>query len=475
MTPTTLTSRIRPRIRLLGALAAMTALLATGLLGVTPARAWTHNSDGYGTHDWFIDQAVAVLDGRANDWFDAEAARLTSDDPDTNPVLADGISHVYRDSGLGGGAVQRVSEHYSAAVALHRRGVAARAAGETGAARELFRQASAEIGLLSHYYTDILEPYHSAAAGRDKDSSHHAYEQLVGTVTRRASDSPAWHNPSRSVSTIANVRTTTIAAAAYSRSLFASLYPAFIANQSVLSTKVREITGRLARRGAQDLANIIYSIGRERGESPAVASLRVRVKWTGVAASERYQGVYVTARDAAGRAIEGMEVTVAWPLADGRSLAAQRFTDASGLAKYVSAVGGGRLLVRRTVTVRATATTPEATRVASAWFMATPRLAAGRAGFNTAVRDATVKAGETVVITTAARDTAGRGVPGLLVTWTWTYGSKTITTTGITNENGRARTTRLVRSTTTHARVVVTAHVQSASSNRYSTTSFRRP
>jgi hypothetical protein len=458
--------------RLVGAALVAMAFLVGGAL---PVRGWANNGDGYSTHDWFIDQAVKVLDGRADDWFVPSAARLASDDPDTVPALADGVSHVYRETGLRGGAVQRVSEHYSAAAALYRQGVVAREAGDAVTADARFREASTEIGLLSHYYTDILQPYHSAYAGLNRDGPHIAYELLIDEVTHRAADSPGWQSSSRSVATIANVRTTTIAAAAYSRAMFADLHASFTANQAILSAKVRDITGRLARRGAQDLANIIYSISRSAGESPDVASLRTHVKWVFPAASEPYQGVYVTARDAGGRAIEGLEVTILWPLAGGGTRTARVFTDPSGAAKYVAAVGGGPLLVRRTVTVSATATLPAATRTATTWFMATPRLADGSAGFKTAVRDATVKAGETVFITSRARDTAGRPVKGLLVTWTWRFGTKIVTTSAWTGEDGRARTSRLIRTTTTRSRVTVTAHVQAASSNRYSSTSFRRP
>jgi hypothetical protein len=82
--------------------------------------------------------------------------------------------------------------------------------------------------------------------------------------------------------------------------------------------------------------------------------------------------------------------------------------------------------------------------------------------------------GQTVFITTLARDTAGRPVPGLLVTWTWKYGTKTIITKGYTDEQGRARTSRVISTRTTRSTVTVTSHAQSASQNRYASTSFRR-
>lgn len=452
------------------------ALVATALLvqGTGTAFGWANNGDGYSTHDWFIDQAVKVLDGRASDWFVPSVARLASDDPDTNPALAERLSHVYRETGIRGGAVQGVSEHYSAAAAHYRAGAAARAAGDSAAAHEEFGAASREIGLLSHYYTDILQPYHSAYAGLNLDEEHRVYELLVDKVTHRASDSPDWQSSVRTVEQIRDVRATTIAAAAFSRSYFGELHASFVDHPGVLTSRVREITGRLFRRAARDLADIIWSISQGVGESPDLASLSARMKWTGVAAQEPYQAVYVTARDASGKPIEGLEVTITWPTADGQMQTVDRFTDPTGVAKYVAAVGGGPLMTRRAVTVSATATTPEATKTAATWFMVTPRLADGSAGFRTVVSDATVVVGQMVVVTSVARDTAGRPVAGLRVTWTWHYGTRLITTTGYTDERGRARTSRLITSATTSSLVTVTAHVQAASHNRCSSTSFRR-
>ena len=462
----------RPRLPARLLIAGLASLL---LLPALPGSAlgWAHNSDGYSTHDWFIDQAVAVLDGRAASWFDAEVARLASDDPDTDPALAIQGDHVYRGTGRRGGAVQRISELYSAALADYRAGADARAAGNESAARASFGAASREIGLLSHYLTDILQPYHSAYAGINKVKLHRAYERLVDKVTHRASDSRAWHNPSRSVSEIANIRTTAVAAAAYSRAKFAALHAEMKRSPGALTARARDITGKLARRAARDLANIIWSISRGVGASPDVATLKASIKWVGVAAREPYQTLFVVARDARGRPIEGLEVVISWPLADGSTKTERRWTDATGKAKYTTGVGGGALMIRRYVTVSATATTPDAAKTASAWFMATRPLADGRTGFRTVATDGTVRPGETAIVKTVARDRKGRPMAGLLVTWTWKVGTRTIRAKGLTDANGRAFST-LPITTSPAARVSVTAHVQAASHNRYSTTSLRR-
>jgi hypothetical protein len=463
----------RPRLsRLVAALlAAVVALPA--LPGM--ALGWANNGDGYGTHDWFIGLALEVLDGRADGWFDADAAFRASDDPDIDRTLGAPGDHVYRETGVRGGAVQNASQHYSAALADYRAGADARTRGDETAARSSFTAASREIGLLSHFYADILQPYHSAYAGLNKSRQHAAYEDLVAPLTRTPGAMPAWHSSSRSVRTIANIRGVVAAAAAYSRGKFPALHAEMKASPSRLTPRARDITGSLARRGAQDLANIIWSISRGAGESPDVARLSARIKWVGVAANEDAQAVFVTARDAQGRGIEGLELDISWPLADGSVATVRRWTDPTGYAKYTAPVGGGPLMVRRLATVRATATTPDRTVTTTGWFMATRRLADGRAGFRTVVGDATVAAGETAVVTSVARDRLGRAMPGLLVTWTWKVGTRTFRTRGLTGPDGRATTTYAVTTSTPHSLITVSAHVQAASVNRYSSTSLRRP
>ena len=146
-------------------------LLAAALaLPATPALAWANGGganggDGYGSHDWIVDAAVAVLDGRADDWFDAEAARLASDDPDTVEDRGTRAEHVYRDSGRRGGAIARISLEFDVATAAYQRGAVARDAGDAGAAADAFRDASRHIGLLAHFLGDLAQPFHTATEG----------------------------------------------------------------------------------------------------------------------------------------------------------------------------------------------------------------------------------------------------------------------------------------------------------------------
>ena len=101
-------------------------------------------------------------------------------------------------------------------------------------------------------------------------------------------------------------------------------------------------------------------------------------------------------------------------------------------------------------------------------------MAAGTAGFKPAVSDTTLYPGETVRVGTLARDTAGRGVPNLKVTWTFTFrDGKVVKGSSYTNAQGRAAMSLPITAAMSKGLVSVVARTQSASVNRTTTTSFR--
>jgi len=459
---------------------AVALALVAGL--ATPAFGWsngpavppgTTNRDGYGTHDWVIDQALKVVNGRANGWFDAQAARLASDDPDTSGT-SPGIEHVYREQGQRGGAVHLVTEHYAFAIRYHQQGKVAQAAGNSSLAATNYRYASQRIGLLAHYYADLLQPYHTAYAAVGRDAEHVSYELLVDRSTKKASDRPDWSSPTRTVAPIANVRTTALAAAAYSRGYYAELHSLFAPNQTVLSARVQQITGLMFKRAANDLANIITSIQQAVGVPPPVAKLVASVKWPYPKLNEAGQQVYVTATDAVGRPIEGVAVDVVWPSPDGLTSARIRiYTDPAGKSHWTRSVGNSPLMAKRTAVL--TSTTNKRTARTTTWWMTTPILATGLSGFATTNNNRYPDAGEYVTVRSTLRDAAGRPAPGLRVTWTWNYNGTIVTTVGVTNSAGVATSKRLISAKTTRSRVTVAARVQSGSQNRSSSTWFDRP
>ena len=440
------------------------------LLPAVPVAAWTASATGYSTHDWIVDQAVKVLDGRASDWFNAAVAREASDDPDTDGVPD--IYHVYRDVGKRGGAVHRITEHYAAAMRLYQEGVAARSAGNASTASARFQAASREIGWLSHYYTDILVPYHSHYDGIGQDTAHHQYEALVGQQTRKAGDRPDWSSSRRSVATISSIRTSAIGAAAYSRTFYPELHSLVLASPTKLTARMSEITGLLLVRSANDLADIIWSISAGKGNAAPIGSLSASVKWTYPVKNEPWQGVFVTATDTAGRPMEGLEVLITLPLPVGSTTTVKVFTDPKGQAKWAGQIGASAHLVRQDVTARAT--TDGRTVTGMTWWATSPVLASGSDGFRSWVDNATPVAGEYVTVRSTVRDTAGRAVVGIRVNWTWSYGATKQSTTALTNSQGVAASKRLVSSSTTFDTVVIDAHVQSGSGNRYSRAAFQR-
>ena len=166
-----------PRVlrRSAAALAVVSSILASSWVTPGPVSAWANAGDGYATHDWVVDKALDILDhaGKRPDWFDRDLALPYTDDPDTVERAEDpsrGWEHVYYDNERHGGAVQRVAEHYTAALE-------ALAAGDTSAA-------TINVALLSHFLADIGQPYHTARAGLGQSSMHQAYESAVKARTR---------------------------------------------------------------------------------------------------------------------------------------------------------------------------------------------------------------------------------------------------------------------------------------------------
>jgi hypothetical protein len=433
---------------------AVMASLATALVAPASTLGWANNGDGYGTHDWLIDQAVKVLDGRADGWFDAALARLHSDDPDKERDRSLN-EHVYRGEGRNGGGVDRIAYHYDLAQAAYQAGN--------------YDEASMQIGLMGHYVADLAEPYHTAIQGIPLGDSAQAYEQLVAPLHTSAGSTPGWSSGRRTVSEIANVRLTAAGTAAYSRQFWKELHERLTSNGFRLSSRVSEITGLVFKRAANDLADMIWSISRGVGAQPAIGRIKMDIRWTGIRPGDN-QLVDIRALDVHGRPIEGLLVFLEWPTPTGVRIE-RMYTLPDGRAKRYGTVGTSPRLVLRPVT--ATAEVRGVETVTRGGWTLSPPLAAGRAGFKTIVNDDTVVAGQVVTMTSIARDGDGDPVPNLLVTWVWDLGATKLKTKGYTDADGRARSSLTV--TVGMARDIgVLAKTQSGSTNRSSSTSFRR-
>ena len=433
------------------------AMLLAGMSG--SVFAWANGGDGgngFGTHDWIITSAMKVFGASPPAWFEVETALLASDDPDK--VFFATNEHVFNEKGYGRGAVDRISEFYHQALVAHQ-------AGDD-------HTASMAFGWMAHYFGDITQPYHTNYAAVDRGVSHRRYELLVDLLAKNADMSPAWMTPDRSPHAVTDVRTTAIAAAAFSRRWYPELYREFHANETILTTHVKAITGTLLKRASSDLANLLYSIDQGVGDAAPAASVSVRLRYTYVAQNTT-ETVYVAVKDAAGHPLEGVRVDIAFPKATGGTTLLRRYTTADG---HVTAYGSvGASPIGRWRDVKVTVKTGAVTKTPIRRFMATRRLAAGSAGFKSWVNDTTVHTGQTVRVASLARSSTGRGVANLKVTWTWTYANgRKFTMTGITDANGKAVTTLRITATTPKGTVSVRATTQSGSVNRSSTTSFKR-
>ena len=420
---------MRSTARVLGPLMLLACLLASAI-GASPVAAWTANEDEYATHDWLVDQAVRVLDGRV-DWLDVQAAILSSDDPDADK--SDVLNHSYRDNATRGSAVQETAEHYHRAFVLVGQARAAEDAGHASEAAGLYHDASVEIGLMSHFITDVLQPFHASVDGLDDPHNyHHAYEMLVGNgMWHGKTWRPEWQPTSRSVSTISNSRSVAISAAAYARSLFPSLMSHLEANRGAsLDDREKDITRAVFRRAAQDLANLIWSIDQQVGDAP-MASLSLAV-------THRYAGgrvaVETKATSPAGKPIEGLVLQVTFPKAGGGTITRSRATGPDGTAlNWMDATGS--YYRKQTITVKAVSLGTTITK--TTWYMRTPSLGS----FSVRMQDYSLAKGQTARAAAVAKDGSGRPVHDILVSFRWSDG---VTTKAYTDDAGKAVTTRLI-------------------------------
>jgi hypothetical protein len=469
--------RFRTRFPRLAA-AGLAMLLVFGG-SVAPAAAWSNNGNLYGSHDWILDQAFRLLTARGIDWswVDRTVALVATDDPDTVEVAADptrNIEHVYTGGGRRGGAVDRITEHYAAILRLYKEGRAAQLAGDGATATARFRDASYNLGMLAHFYGDILQPFHTSRDAIGQETTHLAYELLVDKSNRHPTDAPTWSvaNTAWVVSDVTNMRSAALAAAAYSRARYLTLAANFKATDTTLSPTAGTVTKEVLIRASGDLANLVASVPKGIGNPPAAGKLTITLRYRGVKANEASERLDGTVLDVNGKPIEGVRVNVVWPMPDGTTKTLPFWTDELGKGHVYGTVGSNPLMVHQAVT--ATVTTNLTTLIKGTWWYRTPKLADGTAGFVTTVNDRTVRAGQTVTVTTTAKSTTGSPVVGLLVTWTWKLGSTTVTTSAYTDSTGKARSSRLITSSTTRSTIYVTARTSAYSLSRSSSTYFYR-
>ncbi|HEY5549137.1 MAG TPA: hypothetical protein VIL17_06045 [Coriobacteriia bacterium] len=424
------------------------------LISVPTAFAWCNGRgadwDGYGTHDWVLDEAIRIAGPEAS-WVDTETAFLATDDPDA-PGESRAL-HVFYSSGMIGGAPQMASDFYYQVVKAYQAGD--------------MKTASKALGLMSHYCADVLNPFHSTASASGS-SLHNAYEYPVEELTDTPGENRDWVTP-LAPAPLTDIRARVISAAAFSR----AKYPALRASFSPTGTLnmddpiVHALTVQVLNRAVNDLADILRAI-------PSGAGLTTppRVMKADMAKHDPAQGsspyAKVTCLDANGRPISGAAVRFAWPTAAG-VVTDIKYTDSHGVARDYRVIGLDRLGAK--VTVGVTSSASGASTVASTWYAPTIGLAAGTRGIKTTVSNSRPKRRTRVVATTAIHDIAGKPLAGRRITFTWKYCGKTVTATALTNAAGVARCSRNIGAAKRGYRVRVSGRI-SAATPRSSTATF---
>ncbi len=215
------------------------------LLLPTIALGWANGPNGpdsFGTHDWVLKEATDLAVAQGVSWVDLGVALPKTDDPDT--VFHDTYYHVYDVWGSPyGNAPRKVAFYYEAA----------RAAVQ----QHDYAEASAALGLLSHYYSDVCNPLHTDQVAAE-DLMHSKYESAVQTLTDAPDENDVWVTFDGAAPAPGPVAFT-VKAATDAHADYAVLVGTF--NGRGFDAAVDAITRRSLDRAANGLADLIISLG----------------------------------------------------------------------------------------------------------------------------------------------------------------------------------------------------------------------
>lgn len=331
---------------------ALIAILITLLVGLFPgtALAWCngpgkggHPGNGYGSHDWILDGAIKQA-GAKGVWVWDRTALLASDNPDsqhTSPVY-----HWLQETGRVRGAPWMISELYRKAVVSYRNGDR--------------KAASTYLGVLSHYYADINEPFHTAGLASSYKSLHIQYEYAVDDYTNAPTKSRSWITQ-RPVQPVTDIRAKAISAALYARSKFPSLLSSYKSSRRVRTGTPNKITRLVLSRAVNDLADIISTIPTGLGRASAPATVEFDMAYARVPQNHK-AGARVTVTDANGKPLDGVRVKFVWHLPAGNETRTT-YTDANGYVIHWLDIGktpvGRRVSVAAYVSMNGTTESPK--------------------------------------------------------------------------------------------------------------------
>ena len=423
------------------------AVLALLFAAPSYAFAWAngYQGDGYGTHDWVLEEAL-ILSGES--WVDTQVALLATDDPDYDYPIEDHKNHVFRPEGDGRGAPQTVLDLYHQAVTAYGQGDMV--------------AASQYLGLLSHYYSDICVPYHVASVDDSTSDEHLAYELDVDDRTGYSRENADWITPVAR-KTVVDVRQNTVDAALSTRSTYPAFYTAYRSSGWGSST-VQSVTKASLSRAVNDLADIIQSIpngtGIPEAGTVAASSLRTNVgKNTDVV-------VYAKVTDDSGNPVEGARVVYEWKLPQG-TITDVEYTMADGVAESWENLGNVPLGADFEVVAVTTSGADSASDAVT--FHVTDKI-----GYiQTTVPYYDPMQNTLVTASCVILNEYGEPIPGLDVKFTWEHKTTTHEYLTTTDQWGVARHARNIGASAVGHVVTVRAETQAGGSNRSSYATFR--
>lgn len=311
-------------IAVLGLIALPASALAWGNGG--------NEGNGFGSHDWILYEAMRMAGSDAS-WIHKKTALRATDNPDKTGVSR--IYHSYQERNSARGAPYMVSRQYYLAKSAYRRGD--------------YKAASYYLGLLSHYYSDITQPYHTTKAGASSRNKYHRrYELAVGVYQREPGARRYWITP-RGRRNVTDVRASTAAAGDFARTRYSTLHSAFKSSGQVKRGTTNRITREMMSRSTNDLADIIRSIKMSGGESQLPTSISTRITRTRPRQNQSI-GVVATAFDANGRPVPGVRMKTVWHLSTGNKTLTT-FTSDQGVAQRYLNIGSTAVGRRTPVTI----------------------------------------------------------------------------------------------------------------------------
>lgn len=448
------------------AIVVLAAVLSVG--SVQSAFAWANGGDnrnGYGTHDWLLDKAI-IAAGASASWVDVGVALRATDDPDS--LGTSKHLHVFKESGSARGGPQQAADEYAALLAAYRAGN--------------YVEASRLLGVMSHYYTDIAQPFHSKSTPDGAVyTTKYGGTKLVGKIHNdyeQAAEAYVLHGDAnarlvmRSRRPASDVRTMAVGAAKYARARYSTLMPSFAVSGKITGGAARDVTDQVFSRAVNDLADIIAAVPAGKGLALPPASMKHVMSKPAYYFPRKGQSIrtHVMCLDAAGKPMEGVRVRFTWPGENGTTRTYVTYSDVTGLAYNWQNISSAGAMKKLPLTSKVSSSGQVKTN--ATWYMQTPRLAAGARGVKTTLSTTSPRRNTVVKVRTKLVSATGKPVKNMRVKFTWYHKNKKYTTSAVTDSRGIARSSRNIGSAARGYRVWVKGETYCGGSRRYSRAAF---